>query len=158
MKLLITYKFDKYYSLNKAFSSHWSEYSKIKKEIMHEVKLLTLNAIRHHNIKDEDNNNYYYEFYLEYNFDNDRIDTDNFAFMRKSIIDGINQTNLIKDDSFKYCSIYDKKYAKSSDKFISVFFVRKKLKTPHTKELKRKIANHDTSKWNYPNRTKKNTN
>lgn len=141
MKILLTYKFEEFYSLNKALSKHWSESQKIKKQIMNEVKLLTLNGMRHAGIENEDKYKYYYNIYIEYHFDNERIDTDNFAYMRKAVIDGINQTELIIDDSFKYLSAFDYKYTKSDEKKIIVYFKRKKFDEPQSKPQRKMNAN-----------------
>ncbi len=156
MKILLSYEFDEFYSLNKALSQHWSESQKIKKQIMNDVKYLTINGMRHNSIADDDKNKYYYNLYIEYHFDNDRIDTDNFAYMRKAVIDGINQTDLITDDSFKYLSVFDHKYIKNDKKRIVVYFTRTRLKVPHAKPQRRMNANKfDNCGIGYPNRKKR---
>lgn len=153
-KLLLNYKFDKYYSLNLALADHWSKTNKQKKQIEEDVHYLILNQIRLLEIKESDKNNYYYNFYFEYNFKNENCDTDNFAFMRKAIIDSIKNTDLIHDDCFKYCSIYDYKYNKSEQNSIQVYYTRTKKEVFKAKKENKCIKKNEikNSKWNYPNK------
>lgn len=149
-KLILNYTFKKYHSLNECFSEHWSERNKVKKDIENEVYYLVLNMIKQHEIDKEDKNKYKYKFYFEYTFKNENADTDNFGFMKKSIMDAIKKTDLIIDDSFKFCETYDKGYkcSKTSDNNIKVYFTRTKRKEP----IKEEKAPQKQIQWGYPNR------